>query len=74
MPDFKKARVRKDVRVVYLRKAPDDPVEEEITVGRKKGGEEIEINPKEQVYSWGGLRFCRTRHPDGYVRLDAIAL
>lgn len=72
MPGFKKAHVRKDVRVVYLRKVPDDPNEEKVTVGRRKSGEEIEVDLNDRVYTWGGLEFCRTRHPDGYIRLDAL--
>lgn len=74
MSKFKKAHVKKTVRVVYLRKNPDDPAEEEITVGCKKCGGVIEVDPTDRVYTWGGYEFCRTRHPDGYVRLDAITL
>lgn len=71
---FRKVHVKKDIRVVYLRQNPDDPNEEKVTVGRKKGGEAIEVDPMNRVYTWGGLEFCKTRHPDGYVRLDAIIL
>lgn len=74
MSGFKKAHVKKDVRVVYLRKNPDDPVEEDVVVGYKKRGGVIEVDPMNRVYTWGGLEFCKTRHPDGYVRLDAITL
>ena len=74
MSKFKKTHAKKTVRVVYLRKNPDDPVEEELTVGCKKCDEVIEVDPTDRVYTWGGLEFCKTRHPDGYVRLDAITL
>lgn len=74
MSGFKKAHVKKTIRVVYLRKNPDDPAEEEVVVGCKKCGEIIEVDPMNRVYTWGGHEFYKTQHPDGYVRADAITL